>query len=153
MHHLIMLNLIDTSQNFPKLNSKITTPHSRGTPLTTHLSFNTPLPPHLTLTHLTFITTPHTPIAVLNYPPLRCSTVSLITSPPEDVNVETCFLFSALSVKRYRASGFSLNGRDGRRKGGEGRGKRESGGKEGGRGGREGRGNKGREGWMIAYRS
>ena len=67
--------------------------------------------------------------------------------------METCFLFSALSVKRYRASGFSLNGRDGRRKGGEGRGKRESGGKEGGRGGRERRGRKGRKGWMVAYRS
>ena len=61
------------------------------------------------------------------YPPPACRTVSLTTSAPEEVNVETCFLFSALSVKRYRASGFSLNGRNGRRKGGEGRGKERDG--------------------------
>ena len=90
------------------------------------------------------------------YLPPACRTVSLTTSAPEEVNVETCFLFSALSVKRYRASGFSLNGRNGRRKGGEGRGggKREWREKEGGwERGREGRGKRGMEGWMIAYRS
>ena len=53
--------------------------------------------------------------------------------------METCFLFSALSVKRYRASGFSLNGRNGRRKGGEGRGKERVEG-EGGRVGERERG-------------
>ena len=84
------------------------------------------------------------------YLPPACRTVSLTTSAPEEVNVETCFLFSALSVKRYRASGFSLNGRNGRRKGGEGRGKERVEG-EGGRVGERERGE--REGWMIAYRS
>ena len=64
--------------------------------------------------------------------------------------METCFLFSALSVKRYRASGFSLNGRNG----GEGMAGGHDGRRKGEReGGREGRGNRGREGWMIAYKS
>ena len=81
----------------------------------------TPCTPHYTSPHLTLTTT-----AVLHYPPPACRTVSLTTSAPDEVNVETCFLFFALSVKRYRASGFSLKERE--------EGERE-GGKEGGRGG------------------
>ena len=74
--------------------------------------------------------------------------------------METCFLFCALSVKRYRASGFSLKGgmeggegRGGEGRGGEGRGGEGRGGegrKEEGRG--EGMGKERREGEHICVR-
>ena len=42
----------------------------------------------------------HTMNTVPRYSPPACRTVSLTTSAPDEVNVETCFLFSALSVNR-----------------------------------------------------
>ena len=92
----------------------------------------TPSTPHYTSPHLTLTTT-----AVRHYPPPAWRTVSLTTRAPDEVNVETCFLFFALSVKRYRDSGFSLKERE--------EGEREAG-KEGGRGGE---GERMGDGWIT----
>ena len=101
-----------------------TTPFTPSTPHYTspHLTVTTAHPPHPSHTSLSLPPSPTT--AVPHYLPPACRTVSLTTRAPDEVNVETCFLFFALSVKRYRASGFSLK-------------EREKGGREGERG-REG---------------